>query len=60
MLGPLPAENREKDDGGQILHDEDADRDSPVQRRRLPPVFQDLHDEDGAGKAQCERDEERA
>ena len=38
----------QKDNSGQILHDQDADGDPTVERHHFAAFFQDLHGEDRA------------
>ena len=51
--------HRHEHDRREILDDQDADRDSPMQRAHFAPLFEYLHREHGARETQRERDEQR-
>ena len=56
---PLPHRDGQKDNGSQVLDDENSDCDPAVERCRLALVFQHLHDEHRAGEAQGKGDQKR-
>ena len=55
---PFARRGCQNGDRGEVLHDQDADRDPSRQRSRRPFLFQHLHDEYRAGKTQRERDQQ--